>query len=88
MTEETSPAEPTPSSLKRELRESLELLKRDFEGLKRFVAEIAPGGIRASIPLSKDDLHDLLTATMLIHDAADDIVFEATKIKEELERLV
>ena len=36
---------PTASSLKKELKESLELLIRDFEGLKNFVAEIAPEGI-------------------------------------------
>ena len=87
MAEETFPAEPTASSLKRELGESLELLKRDFEGLKHFVAEIAPEGVPASIPLSKDELHDLLSATLEIHDAANDIAFEASKIKEKLERL-
>jgi hypothetical protein len=87
MAEETFPAEPTASSLKKELRESLELLVKDFEGLKHFVAEIAPEGVPASIPLSKDELHDLLSATLEIHDAADNIVFEAGKIKEKLERL-
>ena len=86
MAEETFPAEPTASSLKKELSESLELLKKDFEGLKKFVAEIAPEGVPAAIPLSKDELHDLLTATEEIHDAANDIAFEATKIKEKLER--
>ena len=45
--------EPTASSLKRELRESLELLKRDFEGLNNFVAEIAPEGQSPPIPLSE-----------------------------------
>ena len=60
MTENTLPSEPTASSLKRELGESLELLKKDFESLKNFVAEIAPEGVPASIPLSKDDVHDLL----------------------------
>lgn len=87
MAENTFPAEPTASSLKKELNESLELLKRDFEDLKNFVAEIAPEESSASIPLSKDDIHDLLTATLEIHDAAEDIAFEATKIKEKLERL-
>ena len=87
MAEETFPAEPTASSLKKELRESLELLKKDFEGLKKFVEEIAPEGVPAAIPLSKDELNDLLTATEEIHDAANDIAFEATKIKEKLERL-
>lgn len=87
MSEETFSAEPTASSLKKELRESLELLMKDFEGLKHFVAEIAPEGVPASLPLSKDELHDLLTATEEIHDAANDIAFEATKIKEKLERL-
>lgn len=87
MAEEMVPVEPTASSLKKELRESLELLIKDFEGLKSFVAEIAPEGVPASIPLSKDDLRDLLSATLEIHDAANDIAFEASKIKEKLERL-
>jgi hypothetical protein len=81
------PAEPTASSLKTELRESLELLLRDFEGLKNFVAEIASEGIAASIRLSKDDRDDLLTITLEIQDAANDIAFEAGKIKDKLERL-
>ena len=87
MTGDKFPAEPTASSLKKEIKDSLQLLMKDFEGLKHFVAEIAPEGIPASIPLSKDDLHDLLTATMEIHDAANDVVFEAIKIKEKMERL-
>ena len=84
--EKTIPTEPTPSSLKKELRESLELLKKDFEGLKNFVAEIAPEGTSA-IPFSKVDRDDLLAATLEIQDAANDIAFEAGKIKEKLERL-
>jgi hypothetical protein len=87
MADETFPTEPTASSLKKELSESLELLKRDFEGLKNFVEEIAPEGVPASISLSGDDKKDLLSATLEIHDAADNIVFEASKIKEKLERL-
>jgi hypothetical protein len=87
MAEETFPAKPTATSLKKELKESLELLKRDFEDLKNFVAEIAPEANSASIPLSKDDVHDLLTATLEIQDAGNDIAFEASKIKEKLERL-
>jgi len=87
MTEETFSAEPTASSLKRELRESLELLKKDFDSLKHFVEEIAPEGVPAPIALTSEDLHDLLAATEEIHDAADDIVFEAGKIKEKLARL-
>ena len=76
-----------PAASKKELKESLELLIRDFEGLKNFVAEIAPEGIPTSVPLSKDDIHDLLTATLEIYDAANDIAFEANIIKEKLERL-
>ena len=87
MSEETFKAEPTASSLKEELTKSLELLKQDFSGLKNFVAEIAPDGIPAAIPLSKADLNDLLTAAEEIHDAANDIAFEAGKIKDKLERL-
>lgn len=87
MTEDAFPAKPTASSLKCELRASLELLKKDFESLKHFVDEIAPEGVPAPIPLTIEDRHDLLAATSEIHDAADDIVFEARKIKEKLERL-
>ena len=88
MIENTFSPGPTTSSLKNELKQSLELLIKDFEGLKTFVAEIAPEGIPASIPLSMDDLHDLLTATEEIQDAANDIAFEASTIKDKLERLL
>jgi hypothetical protein len=87
MTQQPTPAEPTAGSLKRELRESLELLLKDFQALKNFVAEIAPEGIPASIALSKADVNDLLTASLEIQDAASDVAFEAGKIKEKLERL-
>lgn len=87
MAEETFSTGPTAGSLKKELSDSLELLKRDFESLKHFVDEIAPEGVPAQIPLSREDRQDLLAATSEIHDAADDIVFEAGKIKEKLERL-
>ena len=87
MTENTFSSQPTASSLKSELNESLKLLVQDFEDLKKFVAEIAPEGVPTSIPLSKNDLDDLLAATLQIEDAANDIVFEASKIKEKLQRL-
>jgi len=87
MGEKRLPDEPTASGLKQELKESLELLKRDFEALKNFVVEIAPEGIPTSAPLSKDDVHDLLSATLEIYDVANDIAFEANIIKEKLERL-
>jgi hypothetical protein len=87
MAEKTFPAQPTASSLKKELREYLQLLIRDFEDLKTFVAEIAPKESSVSILLSKDDVHDLLTATVEIQETASNIVFEASKIKEKLERL-
>ena len=48
MTGDKFPAEPTASRLKRELRDSLLLLMKDFEGLKHFAAEITPEGISAS----------------------------------------
>jgi hypothetical protein len=39
--EDTTPsAGPTAASLKQELRESLQILKTDFAGLKHFVAEL------------------------------------------------
>ena len=88
MADKPSPAEPTASRLKRELRESLEILKRDFEGLKLFVEEIAPDGAPASLPLSKAEIADLLAATLEIQDAGNDVVFEAGRIKDKLERLV
>jgi|GEM_PF-1952455 len=87
MSDETVPAEPTAGRLKIELKVSLELLKKDFESLKHFVDEIAPEGVPAPIRLSREDRQELLAATSEIHDAADDIVFEAEKIKEKLERL-
>ena len=87
MTENTFSPQPTASSLKTELNESLKLLVKDFDGLKKFVTEIAPEGIPASIPLSKNELDDLLAATLEIEDAANDIAFEASKIKEKLQRL-
>ena len=87
MADKPSPAGPTASSLKRELRESLEILKRDFEGLKHFVEEITPEGVSVSLPLSREEIADLLAATLEIQDAGNDIVFEAGKIKEKLERL-
>ena len=44
MDDKTPAALPTASSLRTELRESLEQLKRDFQGLQHFVEEIAPRG--------------------------------------------
>lgn len=88
MREIPTSAGPTADSLKNELRESLEVLKRDFESLKLFVAEIAPEGVLAPIPLSKDDLDALLSVTEEIHDAANDIEYEASKIKDKLSRFV
>jgi hypothetical protein len=80
-------AQPTATSLKDELSESLSVLKMDFDGLKKFVAEIAPDGVPATIPLSKEELNGLLSAALEIQDAANDIAFEAGKIKDKLERL-
>jgi hypothetical protein len=76
----TSDAKLPASSLKKELRESLEVLKRDFEGLRTFVAEIASEG---SLVLDRD----LLTLTLEIQDAANDIWFETSRIKDKLARL-
>ncbi len=87
MTESQNAPQPTASSLKQELRESLDVLKKDFASLVHFVEEIAPEGIPASIPLSKEERDDLLAASLDIYDAANDIAFEANKIKEKLERL-
>lgn len=88
MTETPSTSKPTAAGLKKELSESLETLKRDFENLKHFVEEIAPAGIPDSLSLTKDDLHDLLSITLEIQDASNNIEFEASKIKETLDRFV
>lgn len=87
MAKDTFPIRPTASSLKEELTESLTQLQRDFEKLKHFVTEIAPEGVPASIILSKADLDELVGSTLEVHDAADNIVFEASIIKDKLERL-
>jgi hypothetical protein len=81
-------AEPTATSLKKELRESLEVLKRDFDSLNHFVAELTSDGSSSPISLTNDDLHDLLSVAKEIQDAASDIEFEASKIKEKLNRFV
>ena len=88
MDEKTRSAEPTTNSLKKELRESLEILKTDFEGLKHFVEELSGDGASAPTTLAKDDLDDLLSVTLEIHDAASDIEFEASKIRDKLSRFV
>ena len=88
MIEQTPLAEPSAASLKKELRESLEILKTDFEDLKHFVAELSDDGVQAPIALTKGDLDDLISVTLEIHDAASDIEFEASKIKEKLSRFV
>jgi hypothetical protein len=88
MDEKTPSAKPTAASLKTELRESLEILIKDFESLKRFVAEVTSDGISAPIALTKDDLDDLVSVTLEIRDAAGNIEFEANKIREMLDRFV
>jgi len=75
----TSDAKLTASNLKKELRESLEVLKKDFERLRTFVAEIASEG---SLVVDRD----LLALTLEIQDAANDIWFESGRIKDKLER--
>ncbi len=87
MADQPAPARPTASGLKQELCESLEVLKRDFEALKHFVEEISPEGVPASLPLTREEIAELLAATLEIQDAGNDIVFEAGRIKEKLERL-
>lgn len=72
--EETTPsAQPTAARLKQELSESLQILRTDFEGLKHFVAELSAEGVSPPVTLTKDDLGDLLSVTLEIHDAASDI---------------
>jgi hypothetical protein len=79
---------PTADSLKKELGESLRILKADFESLTRFVAEVSPDGDSAvPMTLTKNDRDTLLSVTQEIHDAANDIEFEADKIKDKLSRL-
>lgn len=88
MPDPSSASKPTAASLKKELSESLETLKKDFENLKHFVEEIAPEGVPSSLSLTKDDLRDLLSVTLEIQDASSNIEFEASKIKETLDRFV
>ena len=88
MTETTHPAQPTATSLKNELRESLEVLKKDFESLDRFVAKLGTDGSSSQISLTNDDLHDLLTVAQEIEDAANNIEYEASKIREKLNRFI
>lgn len=84
---ETRP-KPTASSLKKELRESLEILQKDFESLKHFVAELAPDERSGPISLTKEDLSDLIALSLEIQDAGANIEFEANKIKERLSRFI
>lgn len=86
MTETSPTSKPTAAGLKKELSESLETLKKDFENLKHFVEELAPEGVPGSLTLTKDDLRDLLSVTLEIQDASSNIEFEASKIKETLDR--
>ena len=88
MDDTTLPAEPTANSLKKELRESLEILQKDFENLKLFVAELASDGDSPPISLSREDLNDLLSLTLEIQNAGSNIEFEANKIKEKLSRFI
>jgi hypothetical protein len=88
MNDKTPTAEPTAASLKNELKESLALLAKDFESLKHFVTELASDGSAAPRSLTTVELHDLLSVTLEIRDAASDIEFEADKIREILDRLI
>ena len=88
MNEKLIASGPTADSLKNEHRESLRILKADFESLARFVAEVSPDAdSAASITLTKPDLDALLSVAQEIHDAANDIEYEAGKIKDKLSRL-
>ena len=78
---------PTAANLKQELTESLALLKKDFANLEQFVAELAAGGTSPSLSLTKEDRADLLSVTLEIRDAANNIEFEANKIRDKLERI-
>ena len=80
-------AMPTATVLKKELRESLALLRKDFANLEQFVAEIASDGVSPSLSLTKEDRDELLSVTLEIRDAASNIEFEANKIREKLDRL-
>lgn len=88
MTDQTLSSEPTASGLKKELSDSLEALKKDFENLKHFVEEIVPEGTPAPLALTNDDLKDLLSITSEIQDAASNLEFEAGKVKDTLDRFV
>ena len=88
MDEKPPVALPTATVLKKELRESLGLLRRDFATLEQFVAELTSDGVSPSLSLTKADRDELLSVTLEIRDAASNIEFEADKIREKLERWV
>lgn len=88
MSKQTLVSRPTAASLKKQLRESLEITKKDFQGLTDFMAELASDGTSTPIALTADDLNDLLSVTVEIRDAANDIEFEVGKIRDKLNRLV
>lgn len=88
MDQTAASAESTATSLKKELRESLALLRKDFANLEQFVAEIASDGTSPAVSLTKEDRDDLLSVSLEIRDAANNIEFEANKIREKLDRIV
>jgi len=88
MADQQAPAAvPTSGNLKNELRVSLGQLKKDFDALRNFVTEIAQADATAPMAIGKGDLNDLIAITLDIQDAANDLGFEAGKIKETLQNL-
>lgn len=88
MADKTLPTEPTADSLKKELRESLAALKASFQNLDKFVAELRSEGTSSPVPLTKSDLDDLLSVSLEIRDAANNLEFEACKIHDKLSCII
>ena len=88
MDKTSPPAQPTATSLRQELRDSLALLRRDFANLEKFITELASDGVSPCVSLTKEERDDLLSIALEIRDAASNIEFEANKIKEKLDHIV
>jgi hypothetical protein len=88
MDDESPSTEPTATSLKKELRESLAILKANFESLDKFVAELTSEGTSAPISLTKSDIDDLISVSLELQDAANNLEFEARKIHDKLSSII
>ena len=88
MDDKAPPIEPTANSLRKQLRESLAILKTNFETLDKFVAELTSDGASMPISLTKSELDDLLSVSLELQDAANNLEFEARKIHDKLRSII